>query len=259
MKKVYLVVFLSLALFVCANAQIGQNLEPGAEESKSFSVGGAKFINKTITEKNEAKRFEIAANYPELTGINPTIAAKFNELAEDAVMKEVREFKKTMLAQTDSDLEIAGEKGGNNYLEIRYRVSFVSERILSIGFGNAVYDGGEQPNEYSFTINFDLKNGKKIELSDLFKPDSNYLRFLSNYSINNLKGNLKDLSDEEWLENGAGARPENFNRWNITKKGILIHFDPSQIAAYAAGPQDILIPYNDLKGMLLENAVVAQL
>ena len=194
--------------------------------------------------------FEIKASYPELTDANPAVSAKFNELTKTAVMKEVRDFKKLALAQ------IAEDSAFDNYLEMNYRLDFANARVLSVAFGNYAYDGGARANLYSFTINFDLKSGKKIELADIFKPGSNYLKFLSDYSIRDLKRELGELSDEEWLENGAGAQAENFDSWNLTQKGLLINFDPVRVASSTAGPRQVLIPYNELKGILQENSAI---
>jgi hypothetical protein len=253
MRKIYLIVFIALALFVRAGAQTEQNAELIREEQKPFVIGGVKFINKSISEKNEPKMFEIKASYPELADANPAVAAKFNELTKTAVMKEVREFRKLALAQAADDSAIAA----NNYLEMNYRLDFANERVLSVAFGNYAYEGGERPNLYSFTINFDLKSGKKIELADIFKPNSNYLKILSDYSIRNLKENLENFSDEEWLENGAGAQAENFGSWNLTQKGLLINFDPIRVASAEAGARQVLIPYSELKGILQENGVIS--
>ncbi len=63
------------------------------------------------------------------------------------------------------------------------------------------------------------------------------------------------MSDDEWIATGAGPKAENFDSWNITKTGILINFDPYQVAAYAAGPQDVLIPYEEIKSILKQNWV----
>jgi hypothetical protein len=259
MRKIYPIVFIVLALFVRAGAQTEQNGEFIAEEQKPFIIAGVKFINKSIIEKSESKMFEIKASYPELADASPAIAARFNELTKTKVMKELREFKKIALAQTEDASAFAGERNfGSIYLEMNYRLDFANERVLSVAFGNSAYEGGESPNLYSFTINFDLKTGKKIELADIFKPNSNYLKFLSDYSIRNLKEKLEDMSDEEWLQNGAGAQPENFGSWNLTKKGLLINFDPVRVASAAAGPRQVLIPYSDLKGILQENGVISQ-
>jgi hypothetical protein len=259
MRKIYPIIFIALALFVRVHAQTEQNAEFTAEEQKPFVIGGVKFINKSIIEKSESKMFEIKASYPELADANPAIAAKFNELTKTAVMKEVREFKKLALAQMGEDAALMGERSyDGSYLEMNYRLDFASERVLTVAFGNSAYEGGERPNLYSFTINFDLKTGKKIELADIFKPNSNYLKVLSDYSIRNLKEKLEDMSDEEWLQNGAGAQPENFGSWNLTKKGLLINFDPVRVASAAAGPRQVLIPYGELKAILQENGVISQ-
>lgn len=258
MRKIYLTVFVLLALSVCVNAQTERNSGTVTEAQKVFSVGGTKFINQSLVEKNESKMFEIKVDYPELAGAGSAVAAKFNQLIKETVMKEVRDFRKVSLAQAGEDSSLAGERSGDNFLEMNYRLDFANERILTVVFGSTVYDGGTRPNQYSLTINFDLKTGKKIELAEIFKPDANYLKVLSDYSIRNLKEKLEDMSDDEWLQNGAGAQAENFGSWNITKKGLLINFDPYRVAAYAAGGRQVLIPYSELKGILSENGLLAQ-
>jgi hypothetical protein len=43
----------------------------------------------------------------------------------------------------------------------------------------------------------------------------------------------------------------------ITKKGLWITFDPYQVAAYAAGPQTVLVPYSALKDIIKPDGPVA--
>jgi hypothetical protein len=258
MRKIYPAIFVLLALSVCVGAQPEPNSGAVREEQRIFSVGGTKFVNRSMIEKNESKLFEIKVDYPELAGAGSASAAKFNQLIKETVMKEVREFRKISLAQADADSAPIVERSGDNFLEMNYRLDFATERILTVVFGSTVYDGGARPNQSSWTINFDLKTGKKIELADIFKPNSNYLKVLSDYSIRNLKQTLAEMSDEEWLENGAGAQAENFDSWNITKKGLLINFDPYRVASPAAGGRQVLIPYSELKNILSENGLVAQ-
>ena len=52
------------------------------------------------------------------------------------------------------------------------------------------------------------------------------------------------------LETGAGPHADNYRAWAITKKGLWITFDPYQVAAYAAGPQYVLVPYSALKDII---------
>jgi hypothetical protein len=62
---------------------------------------------------------------------------------------------------------------------------------------------------------------------------------------------------EELIDAGAGPRADNYRAWNITKKGLWITFDPYQVAAYAAGPQYILVPYSVLKDLIKPDGPIA--
>ena len=67
------------------------------------------------------------------------------------------------------------------------------------------------------------------------------------------------MSDDEWITKGAGADKDNFSNWNLTKKGLLITFEPYQVAAYAAGSQTVIIPYDKLKSVLKKDGIVSQI
>ena len=40
-------------------------------------------------------------------------------------------------------------------------------------------------------------------------------------------------------------KSENFKSWNITKKGLIFTFDPYQVASYAAGRFEVIIPFEN--------------
>ncbi len=214
------------------------------EQVIEFSKGG-KFTTKSFAEKNKPKKFEIAADYPVLSGINPVTEAKFNQLSKARAMNAVADFRKAMMSQTAADLKMF-PVGMVNTLGVGYSVEFANDNIVSILFLMSEYTGGAHGNYGTNTLNFDLKTGKEIKLSDLFQPGSKYLKKISEYSINDLKTRMGDMSDDEWIKAGAGEKAENFGSWNLTKKGLMLTFDPYQVAAYAAGPQTVIIPYNEL-------------
>ncbi|HEX8289750.1 MAG TPA: DUF3298 and DUF4163 domain-containing protein [Pyrinomonadaceae bacterium] len=236
----------------------GEWMNPKTKENLSFYAteqiidfsSPAKLISRVFNEQNKLKMYEITAQYPELSGVNPAFAAEFNKLVKDSAMKEINSFKGDMLALTAEDLKFAKERGVSNYLEMNYAVELADDNTISIAFANSVYEGGAHPNHFSFTINYDLKNGREIKLGDLFKSNSGYLKAISDYCIKKLKEDAGEMTDEEWLKTGAGADAKNFKSWNLTRKGILINFDPYQVAPYTAGPQDVLIPFDKLKNIL---------
>ncbi len=237
------------------NPKTGKTSEFYANQQMIDFSGDTKLISKSFSETNKQKLFEITAEYPQLTSDNSAVAAKVNETVKNAVMKDVNQFRSDMLAMTAEDLKFMKQLGVNNYLELDYAIEFANDNVISISFSESTFSGGAHPNHNSFTINYDLKNNKEIKLAELFKPNSNYLKTISDYCIQSLKVKLEEMSDDDQIKEGAGALVKNFKSWNITQKGILINFDPYQVAAYAAGPQEVLIPYGKLKSVLRDKFV----
>lgn len=237
----------------------GKELGFYASQQNVYFTDGLSFATRKITENNKPKMYEVDAEYPEIVGgTNPNIT-KLNLVAKDVVVKSVANFKKSMQGFTAEDLKFAKERGISNYTEIGYDVEYADNNLVSIGFSEGVYTGGAHPNHFSYGLTYDLKNGKQLSLADLFKPNSNYLKVISDYSIASLKKELTEMSDEEWIKNGAGPDAENFKSWNLTEKGLVINFDPYQVAAYAAGPQMVVIPFDKLNSILKPDGAVSYL
>ena len=97
-------------------------------------------------------------------------------------------------------------------------------------------------------------------LADLFKPKANYLNVIASYCMKQLTERAKNddnMLSHDSIETGASARAENYNAWAITKKGLWITFDPYQVAAYAAGPQHVLVPYSAMKDIIRPDGPIA--
>jgi hypothetical protein len=92
-----------------------------------------------------------------------------------------------------------------------------------------------------------------LKLAELFNPGAKYIQSLSAYCIKDLKRQSKSkdsMLDDQTIQNGAGPDAQNYDSWTITKKGLEITFDPYQVAAYAAGPQKVVVPYSALKELI---------
>lgn len=174
-------------------------------------------------------------------------------------MKKVSDFRKEMEPEeqpeetADAVAEPTPETMGSD-LGIGYTVSFANDEVISIEFSvGSYYSGAAHPNSHTEVLNFDLKNGKVIRLSELFNPGAKYLQALANYSIADLKKQSKDkngMLDDDWIQRGAGADAENYKSWTISRKGLAINFDAYQVGPYAAGPQQVFIPYTAIKDLV---------
>lgn len=145
-----------------------------------------------------------------------------------------------------------------SYFNIEYSIINKTANLISIKFLTEVYyAGAAHPSHAIWAVNYSLISGKAINLSDLFKKDSNYLKVISDYSINELTEKAKKQGKEEgyepdlnWIKEGASPKEENFAYFNLTEKEIIIHFNEYQVDCYAAGPKDVAIPYGKLKDII---------
>lgn len=239
------------------------------DKTTAFSVheepitlsGDAEIIAKKIKETNKNLNYEIDVQYPQVTGGNNPNLEKFNQLVRALVTKKVSEFKKDVQPKEGDEPPPEGSMGSD--IGMSYEVAMARDDLISVEFDvGSYYQGAAHPNTYTETVNYDLKNGKPVSLSDLFKPGSKYLQALASYSIADLKKQSKGkdsmLSDDE-IQSGAGPSAKNYRSWKITRKGLGINFDAYQVGPYAAGPQYVLVPYASLKDVINPQGPIAQL
>jgi len=218
-----------------------------------FSAAAARFVPKVIKEANKQSRYRIDVVYPQIEG--DARFDKFNKEARAMVTKNVAAFKTSETSnETDAGSEIPAETQTST-LDSDYQIRLAADDLISIEFTESAYSGGAaHPNSYTTVLNYDVRNGKKLALADLFNAKSNYVKVISDYCIKDLKQQAKKEKDsmltDDMIQSGASARAENFNAWTITKQGLWITFDPYQVAAYAAGPQQVLVPYSALKDLI---------
>jgi Protein of unknown function (DUF3298)/Deacetylase PdaC len=202
-----------------------------------------------IKEAIKPKNATLTAEYPQLSGgANPDA---FNQIAKAQVTRSLAGFKKDLAGMTADDIKMMGEMG--TYIEVGYNVEYADDDLISVNFGEDSFLGGAHPNHGTFTLTYDLKQGRELKLADLFKPGSKYLATIADYTMRDLKGRKDPESGEnlglasDIFEDGAKPTAENYTNWNLTKKGLMITFPPYQVAAYAYGPQTVIVPFSALK------------
>lgn len=254
----------------------GDWAKPGSDKKTSFLLhqepiefsNSVEIASKQIKEKNKTLKYEVAAAYPQLTGSTDPNYEKFNQTIRSLITRKVSDFKKEMIPdpedESNTDESPTIEESMGSDIIISYTVALAKDDLVGIEFTVSSYSAGAaHPNSYTEVVNFDLKNGKAIKLADLFTPGSKYLQTLSTYCIEELKKQAKAQGDnaamdDDWIKRGAGAELTNYDNWSITKKGLRITFDPYQVAAYAAGPQSVVVPYSALKEIIKPESAVGQ-
>jgi hypothetical protein len=215
---------------------------------------------KVIREANKEARYSLDAEYPQIEG--DTRFDKFNREARAMITKDVAAFKTAESQEIDEEMDLPAETQ-NSTLDISYQMRLATDDLISVEFHEGQYSrGAAHGNSFTAVLNYDLKNGKKLALADLFNPKSNYLNVISAYCIKDLKEQGKREKDsmlqDDMIEPGAAPRADNYDAWTITRKGLWITFDPYQVAAYAAGPQHVLVPYSALKDIIKADGPISR-
>jgi hypothetical protein len=149
-------------------------------------------------------------------------------------------------------------------LDISYTVFQHSDRFLSLQFAESVYTGGAHPNLLFHTFSFDLETEQVVSLGDIFVPDSTPLetiqpiiQFNLELQMTEMFGSITDL-ERDWIMDGTGDDLNNYRNFALTDDAVVFFFEPYQVAAYAAGPFTVEIPFTDLAGLLSDDLIVSQ-
>lgn len=170
-------------------------------------------------------------------------------VVEEAVDRFLAEERAAFLAPI-VDPEFVNYSPGPLTLDIQYQSVGFSEDVLSLQFVVYTYSGGAHGMTYFRSFTFHLPKGIELALSDLFLPDASYLEVIAPMAQAALTEQLGDMADAEWIAQGAGPLPENYQDWVLTPDALVITFEQYQVAAYAAGPQIVTIPLADIADIL---------
>jgi hypothetical protein len=198
--------------------------------------------------------FDIRAQYPDKTDLP-------RGLSDDATLAMETWLRTTVdgfIAEgnfdelTEEDKEIIGFASGRKYaLDITYK-KFESPRTVSYVYTVYTDTLGAHPNGYFYIFMFDTRTGARLTLGDILEGD--WLAYVSAESKAQITAHLREMMGGEGeaslFEEGLLPREGNFLNAYIDTDAIVILFDPYQVAAYAAGPQEVRIPLSKVRGML---------
>ncbi|MBK1719377.1 RsiV family protein [Thiocystis violacea] len=177
---------------------------------------------------------------PGLVVVNRTIRAFVETLIEPFV-----EEQDTPLADAEKALDMPAAS-----LDIAYDEPFITGTYVLIAFNGYAYGGGAHGMPVMEPLLIDRTNGERLPPERLFKPGAPWTEALASHCLEQL-GQRDDLaSDSDWLRAGTEARPENYRLLYPGPDGLTVVFPPYAVAPYAAGPQEVLIPYSRLAGIL---------
>jgi len=146
--------------------------------------------------------------------------------------------------QTANDAEPDNSSNTGWEVSVTGEVGLHTPKVVSITLGSYSYAGGAHPNSFVSVLNFDLKTGKNLVWKDLF-TDIPALEKLVEKEFKKARDLPKnaDLVKEGFFWGERFELPANFE---LQEEGIYFWYNPFEAAAYALGPTDFTISYEDL-------------
>ena len=210
----------------------------------------------SLKEENVRSLFKIDVEYPQIKRPGTSQQRAFNKYVKGLLTNDIQSFK--AFCSNNRKYANGKQRDMEYFLGAHYEVLYADKNLISIKITEESFTGYLNSDYYLVSINYDLKDGRLLNLSDLFIPKTNYLKAVSELCIKELEG--RDLScsgKSDFVKNsevalaemseGASPKKENYQHWNITPNGIKVTFGEYQIGPGCLGLIDVEVPYNLLK------------
>jgi len=255
MKRILLFIAISLTFASCQKDK--------KEEIETETLG---FVTKTYEKKTTLPcKSEICAEVkiviPEASNI-PVVADSINKKIFNTVRGIVyfgekpsdgKTYEEVMTAFINSYEQLKEEHEDERpgwEAKIDANVDYTSENILNIKLKNYTFTGGAHGYEGIRSLIFDKKTGKSLERNDFLKDTVNF-KILAEKKF---REKYKIPADKPINSTGLMFIKEVFElpqTFFFTNKGLLLYYNTYEIASYAEGAKELLIPYQELEKYLV--------
>ena len=136
-------------------------------------------------------------------------------------------------------------------MELKHSVLWNSPSILTIEEFSYAFTGGAHGNYGTGYYNFNAHTGQLVKLEDILT--SGYEAPLTKIAATVFKETYLEEGMTNYSEAGFYFEKDAFtmtDNFALTKDGLKFVYNPYEIAPYAMGQQEILIPYNDLRNII---------
>jgi len=219
-----------------------QEMDPSQNDDEDTA------LDITLTERFEILEsddppYEIEIRYPYMEGDSTAIApfnAEMDYLVEIVLEVFVSEVEESDAQRPDDAMAAI------SFLEVDYEVTYQSNGLYSVYLPITTYIAiSTSPWMDSFSYNYDALNQEFLMPGNLFLPDAAYFPVILDLVEAQLTE--RDFGYQEGVVEEVLLRRDN---WNFLPEGLRFNFDAYEVGPGAAGPQFVLIPWEDLSDLL---------
>lgn len=193
----------------------------------------------------ESEFFKYDINYPILMPFatcfktsfyDMTIINNINQTICNDIMKYKNEIKKQSKEYEKEYINVFS-KSKEEYFKyqyqviVDYKVTYNKSHVISIPIQKYEFTGGAHGMTYLDSYNYDLRNGKRLKISDMFKKDVDYKKIVDSFIKDNINKN-----QELYFTGDEGFKGISDNQqFYIEDDGLVVYFSLYEIAPYYVG------------------------
>jgi hypothetical protein len=226
--------FLGTLLAGCA--ALPQADEPSPADPQETLPVETDLVDRSNFEESDDPPYVIEARWPNLAG-NAAFAGPFNTGIDHRVDDGLADFMDAVRMPGGDE-----EFPGLSTLTLDYEVRLISDGLVSVYL---MWDTYIALSAHAFpssqALNYDAIQGHFLTLADRFGDEVD----LQVVILERVEPEL--LSRDLGYTAGVAEQVlEVREHWNLLPEGLRINFDVYEVGSYAAGPQFVLIPWEDL-------------
>jgi hypothetical protein len=252
MMRIFLAVLVSAIVLSCTTTKDETDKHTLITyEMKTFrleSSGGC------VSDSTACASYEV--DYPVFTGLDSSVAAIIEKRIQATADMGNPELKGKPMQDIARDFIQSFEKftkefpdpSGGWYYGATISVVLLNDTLLSLSTQDEYFTGGAHGGGGKYYTNLHPRTGRDITLDDLLKPG--YRQVLLTLGEQEFR-KVREMGDTVSYQDNNFEFPDNKFQLNqnfgFTPQGIAFYYNSYEIASYAAGPTEILIPYTALK------------
>lgn len=124
-------------------------------------------------------------------------------------------------------------------------VLYTSPLITTISISSYLYTGGAHGNDYIKLFNFNNANGALLTPEEVLNLNSDFMNLAQSYFESEVMKKDENIKDYFFGENFK--LPENMG---LNERGMIMLYNKYEVASYAQGYTEFLIPFKDLEPYL---------
>lgn len=250
MKSFALVLLLSFSLISCIGTR-----EESESKALTFDMKTVRIESKGGCRSDSVACASFEVIYPEFYDLKPEVKEKLNKSINRAIAydnPEADEFSiEEMGNQFVNDFDTFQSEFSENqfgwYFKTNFEVLFNADTLISLSAGSEFFTGGAHGGYTVYYVNMDPETGNPVTLQNVLKPG---FENILNQAGEQAFRKVRELApDDDFAEQGFEFPDGKFTlneNYGFKAEGIVFFFNSYEIAPYAMGPTEVLIPWESL-------------